>query len=95
MSAPDDEFAPSAGSGTGDPRIGGISREEAAMLKQLAESMGALDCMPAWMRAEIEAKTKPPNDKLNLKKNSQNHRGQTTTQSDYVDGAMRLKGQPK
>lgn len=32
------------------------------MLRQLAESMGALDCMPAWMRAEIEAKTKSPND---------------------------------
>jgi hypothetical protein len=49
-----------AGSAT-DPRVGKLTSEDAAMLKQLAESMGALDCMPAWMRAEIEAKTKSPN----------------------------------
>lgn len=44
-----------------DPHAGKLTSEDAAMLRQLAESMGALDCMPAWMRAEIEAKTKSPN----------------------------------
>lgn len=47
-----------------DPRIGKLTSEEAAMLKKLAEDMGALDCMPYWMRAEIEAKTKPPNHQV-------------------------------
>lgn len=44
-----------------DPRVGKLTHEDAAMLKKLAEEMGALDCMPAWMRDEIEAKIKPPN----------------------------------
>jgi hypothetical protein len=44
-----------------DPRVGKLTPEDAAMLKKLAEDMGALDCMPAWMRAEIETKNKPPN----------------------------------
>lgn len=47
-----------------DPRVGKLTSEDAAMLKKLAEDMGALDCMPAWMRAEIEAKTKPPNNEV-------------------------------
>ena len=45
-----------------DPRVGKLTLEDALRLKQLAEGMGGLDCMPAWMRAEIEAKTKPTND---------------------------------
>lgn len=53
-------LAAASGSAAG-PRIGKLTVEDAAMLKKLAEEMGALDCMPAWMRNEIEAKTKPPN----------------------------------
>lgn len=56
------ELAAPAGSAT-DPRVGKLTSEDAAMLKQIAESMGALDCMPAWMSAEIEAKTKSSNEK--------------------------------
>lgn len=47
-----------------DPRVGKLTSEDAALIKKLAEDMGALDCMPAWMRAEIEIKTKPPNDEV-------------------------------
>jgi len=50
---------PDAPGSAADPRVGKLTSEDAAMLKKLAEEMGALDCMPAWMRAEIEAKTKP------------------------------------
>ena len=57
-----DAFAAPLGSAA-DPRVGKLTPEDAAMLKKLAEDMGALDCMPAWMRDEIEAKTQPPNVK--------------------------------
>lgn len=43
-----------------DPRIGKLTLNEAARLKAMAKDMGLLDCMPAWMRSEIEAKTMPP-----------------------------------
>ena len=42
-----------------DPRIGKLTPQDAAMLKQFATETGVADCMPGWMRAEIEAKTKP------------------------------------
>lgn len=54
---------PAAPGSAADPRVGKLTPEDAAMLKKLAEDMGALDCMPTWMRDEIEAKTKPPNSK--------------------------------
>ena len=54
---------PEAHGSAADPRVGKLTSKDAAMLKKLAEEIGALDCMPAWMRAEIEAKTKPPNAK--------------------------------
>jgi hypothetical protein len=41
-----------------DPRVGKLTPEDAAKLKQLAQEMGGLDSMPAWMRDEIETKSK-------------------------------------
>lgn len=46
-----------------DPRIGGLSREDALQLKAFAESIGAMDCMPAWMAREIEEKTSSTADR--------------------------------
>lgn len=45
-----------------DPRVGNLTRENAEALKNLAEEMGGMDGMPAWMRDEIEAKTQPNSD---------------------------------
>ena len=55
--------AVSTGSVAGrDPRIGGLSREDAFRIKAFAESIGAADCMPAWMALEIAEKTSSPAD---------------------------------
>ncbi len=41
-----------------DPRIGKLTTQDAAMLDKLAQEMGGGDCMPVWMRKEIDSKTK-------------------------------------
>jgi hypothetical protein len=45
-----------------DPRIGGLSREDAFRIKAFAESIGASDCMAVWMAREIAEKTSSPAD---------------------------------
>lgn len=45
-----------------DPRIGNLSREDAAILKKQIEEMGLLDSMPVWMAREIAEKTAPPEE---------------------------------
>jgi len=51
---------PVAATAPTDPRVGKLTNEGADLLKDFAQSIGAMDSMPAWMRDEIEKKSTPP-----------------------------------
>lgn len=42
-----------------DPRVGKLTPEGAANLKEAVIAAGCYDAIPSWMRDEIEAKTQP------------------------------------